>query len=127
MSVKIAPKSTERRQESRVNVNLQGQINNFYVEFAGQTVPITNIRDVSISGVALELEQAIAQGEAIDLGFNSDDMNLKVKGIIAWCDTANSPTTLGVEFTKETAQENILFFMAMRKFLDEFDGITADA
>ena len=126
MSGKIAPNSSESRQDTRVNVNLQGQTNSFFVEFAGQTVPITNIRDVSISGVGLELEQIIAEGETIELGFDSDDLNLKVKGTVAWCDAQNKPVAIGIEFTSETPQDNMLFFMAMRKFLDDFDGITMD-
>jgi len=127
MSGKIAPNSSESRQETRVNVNLQGQTNSFFVEFSGQTFPITNIRDVSVSGVGLELEQIIAQGETIELGYNSDDLDLKVKGTIAWCDASNGPVALGIEFTPDNPQENMLFFMAMRKYLDEFDGITMDA
>jgi len=126
MSGKIAPNNSESRQETRVNVDIQGQTNSFYLEFAGQTVPISNIRDVSISGVGLEVEQIIAQGETIELGFNSDDLELKVKGHVAWCDASNSPVALGIEFTSDTPQDNMLFFMAMRKFLDEFDGITMD-
>jgi hypothetical protein len=126
MSGKIAPNNSESRQDTRVNVNLQGQTNSFFVEFAGQTVPITNIRDVSISGVGLELEQIIAQGETIELGFNSDDLNLKVKGTVAWCDAHHKPVAIGIEFTSESPQDNMLFFMAMRKFLDDFDGITMD-
>jgi len=126
MSGNISPNNSESREETRVNVNLQGQTNSFYVEFSGQTIPISNIRDVSISGVGLELEQIIAQGETIELGYNSDDLNLKVKGNIAWCDANNTPVSLGIEFTSDTPQENMLFFMAMRKFLDEFDGVTMD-
>lgn len=127
MNAKSAPDNADKRQETRVNVELQGQTNNFYVEFAGQSVPITNIRDVSVSGAGIELEQIIAQGETIELIFNSDDLNLKIKGTVAWCDANNKPVSLGIEFTRETPRDNMLFFMAMRKFLDEFDGITLDA
>jgi hypothetical protein len=127
MSAGNVPKNKDQRQETRVNVELQGQTNSFYVEFADQSVPITNIRDVSVSGVGLELEQIIAQGETIELGYDSDDLNLKVKGHVAWCDANASPVALGIEFTSETPQENMLFFMAMRKYLDSFDGVTIDA
>ena len=34
--------------------------------------------------------------------------------------------SIGVEFSHETPRDNMLFFMAMRKFLDEFDGVTID-
>jgi len=127
MNGKLAPETGEKRQEPRANVTLEGQNNQFFVEFSGETFPIANIRDVSVSGVGLQLDHIIAQGESIELGYNSDDLNLKVKGNVIWCDAHEQPVSVGVEFTQETPQENMLFFMAMRKYLDEFDGITMDA
>lgn len=126
MNAKSAPENADKRQETRVNVELQGQTNDFSIEFGGQSVPITNIRDVSVSGVGLELEQIIAKGETIELVFDSGDFKLKVKGTVAWCDANNKPVSLGIEFSNESPRDNMLFFMAMRKFLDEFDGITLD-
>jgi len=127
MNAKFAPDTGEKRQENRANVNLEGQNNQFFVEFAGHTLPIANIRDVSVSGVGLQLDEIIAQGETIELGYNSDDLSLKVKGNVIWCDAHERPVSVGVEFCHDTPHENMLFFMAMRKFLDEFDGVTMDA
>lgn len=125
MNANTAHNDNDNRRETRSSVNLQGQTDSFYVEFVDQTIPIINIRDVSITGVGLEIDQIIDKGETVELGYNSDDMELKVKGTVIWCDTSTTSVMLGVEFSKETLQENILFFMAMRKFLDEFDGIAA--
>jgi hypothetical protein len=127
MNAKFAPDTGEKRQETRASVNLDGQNNHFFVEFAGQTFPIANIRDVSVSGVGLQLDQMIAQGETIELAYTSDDLDLKVKGNVIWCDGHDRPVSVGVEFCHDTPQDNMLFFMAMRKFLDEFDGVTMDA
>ena len=124
---KSVPDTGEKRQENRANVTLDGNNNQFYVEFAGHTLPIANIRDVSVSGVGLQLDEIIAQGETIELGYNSADLNLKVKGNVIWCDAHERPVSVGVEFTHDTPHENMLFFMAMRKYLDEFDGVTLDA
>lgn len=127
MNAKFAPETGEKRQENRASVNLDGQTNQFYVKFAGNTFPIANIRDVSVSGVGLQLDEMIAQGETIELGYDSTDLSLQVKGNVIWCDGHQRPVSVGVEFSRETPQENMLFFMAMRKFLDEFDGVTTDA
>jgi len=126
MNNNLAPDTGEMRQEARAQVDIEGHNNKFFIEIAGQTVPIANIRDVSVSGVGLQLDQIIAQGETIQLGYNSDDLDLKVNGNVIWCDAQQKPVSVGVEFTQETPQENMLFFLAMRKYLDEFDGVTLD-
>ena len=126
MNAKSSPSSSDQRQETRVNVALRGQTNEFSIEFGGQTLAITNIRDVSISGVGLELEQIIAKGETITLTYQSDDLTLKIQGHVAWCDANSSPICIGVEFSREEPRDNMLFFMAMRKYLDDFDGVTLD-
>lgn len=124
MSGETVTNINDQRQETRVNVNLQEQHNEFFMEVAGQTIAINNIRDVSVSGVGLELDHIIAQGETIALGYQSDDFNMKIKGTVAWCDASDGPTSIGVEFSSDSPQDNMLFFMAMRKFLDQFDGTT---
>ncbi len=126
MNNRVSLDQDEMRQDTRAQVSLEGQNNQFFVEVAGQTAPIANIRDVSISGVGLQLDHIIAEGETVQLGYNSDDLTLKVKGQVIWCDAHQQPASIGVEFTNETPHENMLFFLAMRKYLDEFDGLTMD-
>jgi len=126
MNSRISAKPEDQRQEARVSVELQGQINDFSIESAGQSIPITRIRDVSISGVGLALEQTIAEGETITLACQFDDLKLRIQGQVAWCDGSSSPVCIGVEFSRETPRDNMLLFLAIRKYLDDFDGITMD-
>ena len=126
MNSRTSAQSEDQRQEARVNVTQQGQINNVTIESAGQSVPVTRIRDVSISGVGLALEQTIAKGETITLACQFEDLKLRIQGQVAWCDDSSSPVCVGVEFSRETPRDNMLFFLAIRKYLDDFDGITMD-
>ena len=126
MNRRTSAKTKDQRQEARVNVTQQGQINNVSIESAGQSIPVTRIRDVSISGVGLALEQTIAKGETITLACQFEDLKLRIQGQVAWCDASSSPVSIGVEFSRETPRDNMLFFLALRKYLDDFDGITID-
>lgn len=120
--------SSDQRQSGRIGINVEGHHNDFFIESDGQKHAISNIRDVSISGVGLELQQTHHKGDSVSLIYDSDDLQLTIQGTVMWSETqANGQTAMGIQFDTHNGDDNTLFFMAMRKFLDEFDSLPIDA
>lgn len=120
--------SSDQRQSSRVGINAEGHHNDFFVESSGQNHKISNIRDVSISGVGLELQQAHNKGDQVNLKYDSDDLQLSINGTVMWCESqADGHCAMGIQFDTDNGENNTLFFLAMRKYLDDFDSLPIDA
>jgi len=108
---------------------MKDQEDQFSIEKDQETFNITRIKDVSISGVGLEMPRALPVGDQLSISYNSGDFQLSILGTVIWCDpeTQSGPYTLGIEFNPESRENNALFFLAIRKYLDEFDGAYMDA
>ena len=114
----------DQRQDARLGVNIEGQHNDFFLQCGDQIFQITNIRDVSVSGVGLETMEACEKGDTVVLKYESDDLNLTIRGTVMWCKpTDMGAHALGIEFDVQNREDNSLFFMAMRKYLDDFDSL----
>lgn len=119
----------ERRQHERraIASDIDGE---FQITIEGKTYPVLNIKDLSISGIGLTFVKKVAANTSIRLSFNAEDLKLAINGRVAWC-TENrepppdSPVTeafnIGIEFDSKTADHNCLLFMALRKYLDNFE------
>lgn len=115
--------SDNQRRFERLGVNLHDNKHQFYIERDGERYAISKIRDVSISGIGLESAVSLHEGEEVIMGYNSDDLVLRIESCVAWIDTQNGANILGIEFSDSHRQNNMLFFMATRKYIDSFDGI----
>lgn len=120
--------SDERRRNTRSGLKIEDQHNLFFLKTQGDVHPITLVRDVSVSGVGLEMNQPFQPGEAVSLKYDADDFELTITGTIIWCQRIeqNGRYNLGIEFDRQNGENNALFFLALRKYLDEFDGAYID-
>ena len=116
--------NNDQRQDIRVGVSINNQYNDFFLHCGDQTFEISKIRDVSISGVGVETVQACEKGDTVVLKFDSDDLKLNIRGSVMWCKPLERDGyALGIEFDVQNREDNTLFFMAMRKYLDDFDSL----
>ena len=129
MKKNTAQNKADQRQSTRHGIQIGGREHQFTMSVAQQTFPITAIRDVSVSGAGLEMDQPLKQGTAVVLHYTEGDFQLDIDGTIMWCTntSAQGRFALGIEFNRSNGSNNSFFFLAMRKFLDEFDGVTAEA
>ena len=115
----------EKRKHPRKGFDSSTDEFSFYLEEKGQLYEIRNVHDVSISGVGIHIPGKFNSGQKITLKYESPDYHLSIDGTVAWCD--NSATIgscrLGVEFDAGNQEDNTLFFLAVRKFLDPFDSV----
>jgi len=117
----------DQRLNDRLGINMAHGDNQFYIEHSGQIHPIENVRDVSISGMGLEISEGFNEGERVMLNYSSDGFSMQIDGTVMWCDSQHSGSAMGIEFDSANQSDNTLFFMAMRKYLDEFDSLPMQA
>lgn len=117
--------SEEKRKYPRKGFNSAVDECSFYLEEKGRLYEINDVQDVSISGVGVHLPKKFNIGQKIVLKYESPDYHLSIDGTIAWCDNAVQPgsSRLGIEFDAGNQEDNSLFFLAVRKFLDPFNGV----
>ena len=113
----------EKRRNARSGL-VQGDHHNlFFLEKGDTSHAITQVRDVSISGVGVVSDIPVEPRERIALTYDSDDFRLTVKGVAAWCQPDGDTYTMGIEFDSSDPADNSLFFLAVRKYLDDFDSV----
>ncbi len=115
----------EKRRETRSELNPGDHHNLFFLEKGDASHPISKVRDVSISGVGIITDAPAEASEKVALTYDSDDFRLTINGVAAWCSANDDGTgyAMGIEFDASDPADNSLFFMAVRKYLDDFDNI----
>lgn len=118
----------EKRRNARSGLVMDDQGSRFMLLQNEESFDISRVRDVSISGVGLEVPHAFGEGEQVSLAYDSGDFQLRIQGTVMWCNASeDGGYAMGIEFDRESHQDNALFFLAIRKYLDEFDGTYIDA
>lgn len=119
----------DRRQHPRSTVarEIQGE---FHILMNAKSYPVHKVRDVSISGIGLSFPQPVERDTDIRLVFKADGLRLDLKGRIAWCAENKEPPIdipalgayqVGIELCRSNRDNNCLLFMALRKYLDDFE------
>lgn len=118
----------ERRQHERKRIisEIAGE---FQIIIEDKIYPVLNVKDISISGISITFIHRLATHTNIRLNFNAADLKLAINGRVAWCSESKNPTPdsiitdafqVGIEFNSKNSDHNCLLFMALRKYLDEF-------
>lgn len=110
-----------RRHERRSFKEIRGGVQ-FSVRIGERMADIREVHDVSISGMRLSLLGQLNAGQSLELIAKEDDFSVSVIGTVRWVKPASDGgTEFGVEFDNHDVDNNILFFMSLRKYLDGFD------
>jgi hypothetical protein len=120
----------EKRRDVRSSIAIPEQKLRFSLRSDAGTHTIITMRDVSISGVGIETpgDVNLQPGMKITLEYAEQDFALAIDGAIIWCNPSHSDRCMmGVKFDPRNQRDNCLFFLALRKYLDEFDGTYIDA
>lgn len=119
----------EQRATERHGIQVDGREHLFKLKSQQGSFPITDIQDVSVSGMGLEASTAFNKGTGVMLNYSEGDFDMDIQATIIWCNPLSDENkfALGIEFDAANGGNNSLFFLAMRKYLDEFDGVTMDA
>lgn len=118
----------EKRRDSRGNVTIDPAGSMFFLRSRDGIYAITRVVDVSLSGAGIQTRYRLVPGEEVTLKYRSRDYRLAIRGTVAWCrEEEDRNCKLGIAFDPQNRERNSLFFLAMRKYLDDFDGIYMDA
>lgn len=118
-------RENDRRRHARVRFRGESGGVKFTVRLEDQLCAILAVHDVSISGIRLELARQLAVGQSLELIAQESDFSVSVLGAVRWGATTEAGRCFeyGVEFDNSDVDNNILFFMSLRKYLDSFDDI----
>jgi len=123
---------TDRRLNRRSIADLNQNKGAIEVEINGKTFPVLGSKNISISGMDIQAQQAAIPAADVRLLFKTPDLALTVKGQVAWCatpafqqQTQHTPPSdafsMGIEFDPSTMKENSLLFLALRQYVDKFE------
>lgn len=120
--------SINRRKDERINFHMDRCDGSFFVtDHAGNEVEVISVNDVSISGVGLQLKQtAFDIDDKIRLIYETDGLRIAIYGLIRWYTfvSHNDGCRVGLQFEPGQGDMNLLFFMALREYLDSFDHVS---
>lgn len=114
----------ERRHPPRNTIakDIEGE---FYIAVEDESYPVHKVKDVSISGIGVVLPRRVYKDTDVRLIFKADDLRLELEGRIVWCAEESAPSSdscqAGIEFSPANRDNNCLLFMALRKYLDDFE------
>jgi hypothetical protein len=115
--------SVEKRSNARGAVTVHSNETRFFVKSESGVYTITQIQDVSLSGVGIETRYPLKPGELIVLKYRSSELQLSVEGTVAWSNQIRPQVySIGVSFLPDEKRHNAVFFLALRKYLDELGG-----
>lgn len=118
--------SDEKRNRARGNIEVRDRNVRFFLRCDDGVYAITRVRNISLAGVGIETRYRLRAGQRIALKYRSRDLKLSVNGTVTWCHPNGSHSyTLGVAFDMADREANSVFFLALRKYLDKFEGKSA--
>ena len=95
----------------------------FYLHVNDCQHEITDIQDVSISGVRIVMEEQIPVGTPLTLTYQADDLDISIEAEVMWSEAGDERTLYqtGIKFCPLQGDLATLFFLAFRQQLDSFD------
>ncbi len=87
---------------------------------------ISDIQDVSVTGVRILMEMPLPKGSSATLSYQADDLAMSIETQIIWSelDDESGLFLTSIRFNPIQADLSTLFFLAFRKQLDRFDKNT---
>lgn len=118
----------ESRETVRQNIHLEEVNGAFQLEAKDKRYTNALIRDVSVSGVGVQLNEPLEVGTSVDLTFTAGDWKISVEGRVVWCSIALArgersaksveAYRMGIKFNPRNANNNVIFFMASRSMVN---------
>jgi len=118
----------ESRETIRQDIHLEEVNGTFRLQADDKSYDFTVIRDVSVTGVGIQLDEPLEVGTTVEMIFSAGDWKIAVEGRVVWCSVAvtrgelgSRPTEayrMGIKFNPHNANNNVIFFMASRSMVN---------
>ena len=112
----------EKREHERKNLAYDQVPGKFHVLHNSERIKFNQVNDVSISGMGILLDTDIQAGNVIAVGYESDDFSVALQAEIVWQEKLSEDVfRVGIKFSTENMNDNVMMFMALREYIDDFD------
>ncbi len=112
---------SEKRNHERKNLDYKQIPGKFQVEVEGEKFEFNQVNDVSISGMGLLFERSIPQGQKIRVSYESEEFGTAIDANVIWEEKLSDGVyRLGIEFSNKNMDDNIMLFMTLREYIDDF-------
>lgn len=112
---------TEYRAHERKNLSFEQIPGDFKIEHAGIERSFSQVNDVSISGMGILLEANIPVGSQVIISYESPDFSVVIGADIIWTEKVSDELSkIGVQFSHDNLDDNVMLFMTLREFIDDF-------
>ena len=121
------PASCEKRVSERHPISDVAENSGAFHIAINETIhEISDIQDVSMTGVRILMETPLLEGSTSILSYQGDDLNMSIEVTIIWSELDDESGLLltGIRFNPIQTDLSTLFFLAFRKQLDRFDRNT---
>lgn len=78
----------EQRSETRF-VPVHKPMGMLFLYVCGECLPVRSIRDISQTGISLWFDYDIRKSERVDIEYKDRNNEIKVSGIVVWCNQAD--------------------------------------
>lgn len=114
-----------RRRHDRKPVRAEDIRGEFVLVTGNSRYTFSEVEDVSISGLGILLPACLHVNDQVVLNYRDEDLFIELKGFVAWVrEWPHASSGLcyrtGVRFSREDVHSNVLFFMALREYIDRF-------
>ena len=82
----------EQRDEIRYSL-FQKPKGMLFLHVRGECLPVRSIRDISQTGISLLFDYDVSKGDHVDIEYKDRNNEVKVTGIVVWCNQPVSNTT----------------------------------
>jgi hypothetical protein len=117
----------DARRDTRSRIALHNAAGLFLLKADQQQFRLKSVDDVSVSGMGLQLPVPLHTGTSVTLTYTELDWHVTIRGHVMWNGlgprsemTATAPYRHGIRFEPTQNDDNALFFLALREFLDPF-------
>ena len=118
------PASCEKRVSERHPISDVAENSGaFHISINETSHEISDIQDVSMTGVRILMETPLLEGSTSILSYQADDLDMSIEAKIIWSelDDESGLFLTGIRFNPIQTDLSTLFFLAFRKQLDRFD------
>jgi len=113
--------NSDKRNHERKNLASDQIPGLFSISVKGDKIEFRKVNDVSISGMGIYLENAIDVDKDIQVSYESDDFSVTINAEVAWkVNAEDGGIRIGVQFSNESMDDNVMLFMTMREYIDDF-------
>jgi len=113
--------NSEKRNHERKNLASDQIEGIFSIVVKDEKIVFDDVHDVSISGMGIRVDHFLDKDVPIEVCYESDDFNIAINAEIAWQEKLEDNSfRIGVQFSNENMDGNVMLFMTMREYIDDF-------